>query len=116
LDKSWLMKFVEHRVADPRILRLIQKSYPIRGDVKGKFFSLPSWEIWMLSLQPAPFLLKEGFLVLNVFGAPRFPAAWPTQSFLPTRRFHAAAVTLDAFGSGSYASLSVGQSANHDPI
>jgi len=25
LDKSWLMKFVEHRVADPRILRLIQK-------------------------------------------------------------------------------------------
>src|ERR1700684_2472563 len=25
LDKSWLVKFVEHRVADPRILRLIQK-------------------------------------------------------------------------------------------
>ena len=25
LDKSWLTKFVEHRVADPRILRLIQK-------------------------------------------------------------------------------------------
>src|SRR5207244_10481870 len=25
LDKSWLLKFVEHRVADPRILRLIQK-------------------------------------------------------------------------------------------
>src|SRR6202162_3258453 len=25
LDKSWLIKFVEHRVADPRILRLIQK-------------------------------------------------------------------------------------------
>jgi RNA-directed DNA polymerase len=25
LDKSWLMKFVEHRVADPRILRLIRK-------------------------------------------------------------------------------------------
>src|SRR6202051_1934436 len=25
LDKSWLAKFVEHRVADPRILRLIQK-------------------------------------------------------------------------------------------
>jgi retron-type reverse transcriptase len=25
LDKRWLMKFVEHRVADPRILRLIQK-------------------------------------------------------------------------------------------
>jgi RNA-directed DNA polymerase len=24
-DKSWLIKFVEHRVADPRILRLIQK-------------------------------------------------------------------------------------------
>src|SRR5258705_13256417 len=23
--KSWLVKFVEHRVADPRILRLIQK-------------------------------------------------------------------------------------------
>src|SRR5713226_3569615 len=25
LDKSWLIKFMEHRVADPRILRLIQK-------------------------------------------------------------------------------------------
>jgi retron-type reverse transcriptase len=25
LDKSWMVKFVEHRVADPRILRLIQK-------------------------------------------------------------------------------------------
>ena len=25
LDKSWLIKFIEHRVADPRILRLIQK-------------------------------------------------------------------------------------------
>jgi retron-type reverse transcriptase len=25
LDKRWLIKFVEHRVADPRILRLIQK-------------------------------------------------------------------------------------------
>lgn len=25
LDKSWLIKFVEHRVADPRILRLIEK-------------------------------------------------------------------------------------------
>src|SRR5271163_5233266 len=25
LDKDWLVKFVEHRVADPRILRLIQK-------------------------------------------------------------------------------------------
>ena len=25
LDKSWLVTFVEHRVADPRILRLIQK-------------------------------------------------------------------------------------------
>jgi RNA-directed DNA polymerase len=25
LDQSWLIKFVEHRVADPRILRLIQK-------------------------------------------------------------------------------------------
>src|SRR5690348_3689487 len=25
LDKGWMIKFVEHRVADPRILRLIQK-------------------------------------------------------------------------------------------
>src|SRR6202021_3230069 len=25
LDKSWVIKFVEHRVADSRILRLIQK-------------------------------------------------------------------------------------------
>ena len=25
LDKSWVVNFVEHRVADPRILRLIQK-------------------------------------------------------------------------------------------
>jgi RNA-directed DNA polymerase len=25
LDKSWLVKFIEHRVADPRVLRLIQK-------------------------------------------------------------------------------------------
>jgi len=25
LDHRWLIKFVEHRVADPRILRLIQK-------------------------------------------------------------------------------------------
>ena len=40
---------------------------PIKGDVKSKFFSLPSWEKWMLSWQPAPlqpapiFLLEEGF-------------------------------------------------------
>src|ERR1700747_2945684 len=25
LDKSWMIKFIEHRVADPRVLRLIQK-------------------------------------------------------------------------------------------
>ncbi len=25
IDQSWLMKFVEHRIADPRVLRLIQK-------------------------------------------------------------------------------------------
>jgi len=25
LDKSWMIKFVEHRVVDPRILRLIRK-------------------------------------------------------------------------------------------
>ena len=25
VDHGWLMKFVEHRIADPRILRLIQK-------------------------------------------------------------------------------------------
>ena len=25
LDKGWMIKFMEHRVADPRILRLIQK-------------------------------------------------------------------------------------------
>src|ERR1039458_1988175 len=25
LDKGWLIKFIEHRVADPRILRLIRK-------------------------------------------------------------------------------------------
>jgi RNA-directed DNA polymerase len=25
LDKGWMIKFIEHRVADPRILRLIQK-------------------------------------------------------------------------------------------
>ena len=25
LDKSWMIRFIEHRVADPRILRLIQK-------------------------------------------------------------------------------------------
>ena len=24
-DKGWMIKFIEHRVADPRILRLIQK-------------------------------------------------------------------------------------------
>ena len=32
LDKSWLIKFVEHRVADPRILRLIQKWLKRRSD------------------------------------------------------------------------------------
>ena len=25
LDKDWMIKFMEHRVADPRILRLIRK-------------------------------------------------------------------------------------------
>jgi len=31
LDKSWLIKFVEHRVADPRILRLIPEMAERRG-------------------------------------------------------------------------------------
>ena len=51
LDKSWLVKFVEHRVADPRILRLIQKwlkagvmedgkwSEPQRGSPQGSVIS-----------------------------------------------------------------------------
>ena len=32
LDKAWMIKFVEHRVADRRILRLIQKWLTGWGD------------------------------------------------------------------------------------
>src|SRR5712671_1377396 len=51
LDKSWLIKFMEHRVADPRILRLIRKwlkagvmeegkwSEPQTGTPQGSVFS-----------------------------------------------------------------------------
>jgi group II intron reverse transcriptase/maturase len=37
LDKSWLVKFVEHRVADPRILRLIQKWWKAGVLEEGKW-------------------------------------------------------------------------------
>jgi group II intron reverse transcriptase/maturase len=51
LDKGWMIKFVEHRVADPRILRLIQKwlkagvmeegkwSEPLTGTAQGAVIS-----------------------------------------------------------------------------
>jgi RNA-directed DNA polymerase len=87
LDKSWLLQFVEHRVADRRILRLIQKSYkrgcqeqislpPLGGDADA-------------GLASSPFSPKRGVLVLTVFGPPRIPAARPTQWLLPTPWFHA---------------------------
>jgi hypothetical protein len=53
-------------------------------------------------------------LFLGVLSSPRIPAR-PTQLMVPTRWFHDAMV-LDAFGSGSYASICVGESANHDPM
>ena len=53
-----------------------------------------------------PHLRAGGVLVLAAFGSPRIPAR-ATQLKLPTRRFHDAMV-FDAFGSGSYASKSVG--------
>ncbi len=31
LDKTWMIRFIEHRVADHRILRLIQKMAQSRG-------------------------------------------------------------------------------------
>jgi retron-type reverse transcriptase len=37
LDKSWLIKFVEHRVADPRILRLIRKWLSAGVTEEGKW-------------------------------------------------------------------------------
>src|SRR5213078_1147552 len=37
LDKSWMIKFVEHRVADPRILRLIQKWLNVGVMEEGKW-------------------------------------------------------------------------------
>jgi RNA-directed DNA polymerase len=37
LDHGWLIKFVEHRVADPRILRLIQKSLKAGVMEEGKW-------------------------------------------------------------------------------
>jgi group II intron reverse transcriptase/maturase len=37
LDKSWMVKFVEHRVADPRILRLIQKWHKAGVMEEGKW-------------------------------------------------------------------------------
>jgi retron-type reverse transcriptase len=54
LDHDWLMKFVEHRIADPRILRLIRKWLNAgvleegkrlvreRGTVQGAAY-LPCW-------------------------------------------------------------------------
>jgi group II intron reverse transcriptase/maturase len=40
LDKSWMIKFMEHRVADPRILRLIQK-WLKAGVMEGDNWSEP---------------------------------------------------------------------------
>ncbi len=37
LDKRWLIKFVEHRVADPRLLRLIQKGLNAGVMEEGKW-------------------------------------------------------------------------------
>src|SRR5205809_3319365 len=37
LDKSWMIKFMEHRVADPRILRLIRKWLKARVMEEGKW-------------------------------------------------------------------------------
>ena len=41
LDKSWLIKFVEHRVADPRILRPIQKWLKAGVMEEGKWRNFP---------------------------------------------------------------------------
>ena len=42
LDKSWLIKFVEHRVADPGILRLIQKWLSAGVMEEGKWSEMTS--------------------------------------------------------------------------
>ena len=42
LDHSWLIKFVEHRVADPRILRLIQKWLNAGVMEEGKWSDTPT--------------------------------------------------------------------------
>src|ERR1700722_589354 len=42
LDKSWLIKFIEHRVADPRILRLIQKWLNAGVMEEGKWSEMKS--------------------------------------------------------------------------
>jgi len=42
LDKSWLVKFGEHRVADPRILRLIQKWLNAGVMEEGKWSETPT--------------------------------------------------------------------------
>ena len=42
LDKSWMVKFVEHRVADPRILRLIQKWLNAGVMEDGKWSDTPT--------------------------------------------------------------------------
>jgi len=80
-----------------------EKSFPppLRGDMDV-----------LLCIQPClgP---GRGFGVV-VLGSPRIPAR-PTQLMIPTRRFHDAMV-LDAFGSGSFASVALAKSANHDPI
>ena len=34
IDHGWMMRFIEHRVADPRLLRLIQK-WLVAGVIEG---------------------------------------------------------------------------------
>ena len=73
-------------------------SYPIKGDVKEKNSPPPLRGDMDVVACIQPRLSPGGVLVLAT------SVARPTQLMVPTRRLHNAMV-LDAFGSGSYASI-----------
>src|SRR4051795_886768 len=51
LDRGWLLKFLQHRVADPRMLRLIQKWLDAgimeEGEWKDTEMGTPQGDLWV---------------------------------------------------------------------
>ncbi len=90
LDKGWLIKFVEYRVADPRILRLIQKWLNAGVMEEGKWSDTKTGSPQGSVISPllANVYLHYAFdLWVNVWRKKWAHGGWPSSAMRTARRY-----------------------------